>query len=133
MKKTILFALTLVLCVIFGCKHEDAPEDAAKKVLLTALKDLQTHNYDAYLANTDIDCEMDSFHLAIMKQILVQHQEWQDANKGTLTDLQIVDAKMINDTVCSIYYQLEFDDSVKEACSQKMICVDGNWKIRVRN
>lgn len=133
MKKLLIFAFALVVCSLGGCGKDAPPEEAAMQSLCEALRTLAKHDYDAYLANADIDCEMDSFHLAIMKQVLAQHQESQEAQNGALVDVRCIDAKMVNDTVCTVYYQLIFADSTTEASSQKMIHEDGAWKIRLRN
>ena len=134
MRRLPLFILSvLMLSILSGCNFRDNdPAAVPKRVLLEALRHLETHDYDAYIENVDMRCLTDSQQTDIMLRALSQHQAWQEAKKGK-ADIDIVEAMMIGDTVCTVFYQLTFPDSTKEVSSQKMVLYDGQWRIRVRN
>lgn len=129
-----LYHIIIAMLVCVGCKQkEEDPAAMPKHVLHEALHMLESHDYDAYIAFSDIDCEYDSVYVTIMKNILRQHQESRESAKGNAESIDIVDAKIIADSICMVYYQFTYADSTKEVGVQKMVCVDGNWKIRIRN
>lgn len=134
MKKLYFISLFAIVSILFGCKKgEQDTLEAPKKVLLSALQKLDIHDYDGYLNDVDLSDISDSSQVEFLQMALNQHQDWQEKKKGTVTNLSIVDAKVISDSVCTIYYQFTFSDNTKETCSQKMVKVDNAWKIRLRN
>lgn len=128
----ILPILSIVILTVFGCNSKvDDPTFAPKQSLYEALKLLNSHDYDAYLDYVDVDS--DSTHIEILKQILNQHQTKQEQEKGELTDINVLSAKLTNDTVCTVFYQLLFSDGAKNVSSQKLVKVNDKWKVKLRN
>lgn len=128
--------LTLIICLLalIGCRQEVlTPEEAASQTFVNAFKELQMHNIDAYLQSVDFGAEPDSFQIAFMHTVLEQHQDWQEKEKGVMSDLVVVDTELQGDTVCYVYYDITFADNTHEVSSQKMVRTDGNWRIRLRN
>lgn len=134
MRRLSLFILSVsMLTILGGCNfQENDPAAVPKRVLLEALRHLEAHDYDAYLESVDMRCLTDSLQTDIMLRALSQHQTWQEVKKGK-ADIDIVEATMIGDTVCTVFYQLTYPDSTIEVSSQKMVLYEGQWRIRVRN
>lgn len=134
MKKHHIVFLIILLSAMMGCKEKEQDTlEAPKKVLLSALQKLEIHDYDGYMQVADLGSITDSIQLEYMMMILNQHQEMQEKKKGNVLDTKIIGAKMVCDSVCTVYYQLTFKDNLKETCSQKMVKVNNDWKIRLRN
>lgn len=134
MKKHHIVFLIILLSTMMGCKEKEQDTlEAPKKVLLSALQKLEIHDYDGYMQVADLGSITDSIQLEYMMMILNQHQEMQEKKKGNVLDAKIIGAKMVCDSVCTVYYQLTFNDNLKETCSQKMVKVNNDWKIRLRN
>ncbi len=131
------FAFYVVVSLVLflsSCKKEVVdPVDSAKMVLAEALDSLYAHNYGKYLSLMDLGEEMNDEQLKVMFDVLCQHQERQEVLKGTVSSCRIVDAKLEADSVAIVYYEITFSDGTSEGNTQKMICVDDKWKIRVRN
>lgn len=134
MKSLRYYYIAIAILVCAGCKQkEEDPAAAPKRVLQEALQSLHDHNYDAYMQVADVDCELDSVHASMLRQLLQQHQEMNEARNGAVLDVSVIDAKMISDTICTVYCQTTYADSTREVSSHKMVVVDGQWKIRLRN
>lgn len=130
-RNAVCVVLLLVLSACWG--KEESPKDKAKNTLKEALSTLQSGNVDGYMQYVDFGCEMDSVQLAVMQCLLKQHLDRQAQQKGTIVSIEAVDAQMLGDSVCTVFYQLAFADSTVEVVSQKMVRVGENWKIRLRN
>lgn len=98
-----------------------------------ALEALNQEDYDTYLKHVDFGAEMDSAQEASMRDALKQHLEWQRSEYASVMSIDIVDAKMRGDSICTVYYQYTFADGKKEVSSQKMVRQGEVWKIRLRN
>ena len=108
---------------------ERAPEETLK----VALEALNVEDYDAYLERVDFGADMDSVQIASMKDVLRQHLGWRRSERAAVVSIDIVDAKMHGDSVCTVYYQYTFADKTKEVGAQKMVKYGDKWKIRLRN
>lgn len=124
---------TFVL-TFFAC-HEAIvePTDAPKEALKVALDALCNDDIDGYLAYVDFGAEMDSAQEKSLRSVIRLHKQWQQAEHSSVASIDIVDAVMKGDTVCTVFYQYLYADSVKEIASQKMVRKDGVWKLRLRN
>lgn len=132
--KGLRFAIYILLIMCIGaCQKNDEPTNAPKLLMLDALDKLAAHDYDGYMELVDIDCEMDSAHRAFMKQVLSQYQQRQEVRKGYVQNKHVVNAKLLSDTVCVVYYKLTFPKNVEEVNTQKMVKVGDDWKLRLRN
>ena len=125
-----LFGIGL-LCLV-SC-HEPTAEEAAKETLKGALEALDRADYDAYLRCVDFGVKMDSAQEAFMRDVLKQHLGWRQAQRASVVSIDMVDAQMRGDSVCTVYYQYTFADSTKEVASQKMVKSGEEWKMRLRN
>ena len=123
----ILLALCLVSC------HEQTPEEVAQGTLKEALEALERNDHDAYLRHVDFGDEMDSLRTAYMKDVLRQHLGWRREERAAVVSIDMVDAKMQGDSICTVYYQYSFADGTKEVGAQKMVRYGEEWKIRLRN
>lgn len=134
--RILLYSIISFCAFCFMSCHEEKvvdPTDAPKETLLSALEALNAGDYDSYLKNVDMGEDMDTFHVFFMKQVLKQHHEWIVQEKDSISSVQIVDVKMKNDSLATVYYQYVFGDSTTEVSSQKMMRIDGAWKLRLRN
>lgn len=133
MKNTVFYIIA-VLILTTGCKEEVTdPLAAPKQALEEALLKLYEHDYNSYIHSIDIGTEMDTVHVELMQNVYAQYQERIEATKGKPVSVKAIDAKMSNDSVCTVFYQITYADSTKEVSSQKMLLIGGTWKIRIRN
>ena len=123
----ILLALCLVSC------HELTPEEAARETLKEALEALERNDHDAYLKHVDLGADLDSSKTAYMKDVLRQHLGWRREERAAVVSIDMVDAKMQGDSICTVYYQYSFTDGTKEVGAQKMVKYGEEWKLRLRN
>lgn len=131
MKHKTLFILLLVLCLAACQKPEGA--EAAKVTLQEALEALNRDDHEAYLQHVDFGADMDSVQMAYMKEVWRQHLGWRRAERAAVTSIDMIDAKLHGDSICTVYYQYTFADGTKEVGSQKMVRHGEDWKIRLRN
>ena len=113
--------------------HEYTAEEAAQQVLKEALEALEKNDQDAYLQCVDFGADMDSAQTAYMKNVLRQHVGWRQSERAAVISIDMVDAQMQGDSICTVYYQYSFADGTKEVGAQKMIRYGEEWKIRLRN
>ena len=130
MKRFLPPVFLLLMCLV-ACsdKKEQAPETA----LQTALEALEKEDYDSYLKAVDFGADMDSAQEAYMRDVLRQHLSWRRAKRENIVSIDMVDAIMKGDTVCTVYYQYTYADSTREVASQKMVRKGEVWKLRLRN
>lgn len=121
----------LLLAACFG--GEESPAEQAKSVLGEALAALQRHDLEAYMQRADFSDNADSLQYVVILKALAQHQDRKEQQQGTVVRTEMVDARMLGDTVCTVFYQLVYADSTVELSSQKMIKRGKDWKLRLRN
>lgn len=121
----------MALCLV-SC-HEQTPEEVVQGTLKEALEALERNDHDAYLRHVDFGDEMDSVRTAYMKDVLRQHLGWRREERAAVVSIDMVDAKMQGDSICTVYYQYSFADGTKEVVAQKMVRYGEEWKIRLRN
>ncbi len=124
---------TLVLTFIACHKAMTEPADAPKATLKSALEALNNDDIDAYIGFLDFGADMDSAQEASLRSVVRLHQQWHNTEHQEVKSVDVIDAVMKGDTVCTVYYQYTYSDSVKEVASQKMIRKNGVWKLRLRN
>lgn len=81
----------------------------------------------------DFSDSADSLQYVIVLHALTQHQDRKEQLQGSVVRTDMVDAQMLGDTVCTVFYQLIYADSTAELSSQKMVKRGGEWKLRLRN
>lgn len=132
-----LWAVCISCAVLMSmCRQEPSPATVAGESLLKALRALDNDDVDAYLSHVDIGngtCALDSGQTAYMKDALNQHLGWRRANRRKIVSIDVVNATMLCDSVCTIYYQYTYADSTGEVASQKMVRYGDEWKLRLRN
>ena len=101
--------------------------------LKEALEALEKDDHEAYLKHVDWGGEMDAVQTAYMKDVLRQHLGWRRSERAAVVSIDMIDAKMEGDTICTVYYQYAFADGTKEVVAQKMVRSGEDWKIRLRN
>ena len=127
--------IILVVAALVGCKDKSTPSpvDEAKKVLVSALTALKNNNIDSYLRHADFgDNPIDSATTSALRQVLTLHLAAQRAERPPVANINVVDAALENDSVCTLLYSFTYADSTKEVMSQKMVKTRGVWKLRLR-
>ncbi len=132
MRRLQIFLCGVALLALVAC-HEPTSEEVAKATLKAALTALDEGNYDAYLQHVDLGMELDSARKSFMDSLLRQHVGWRRSERAAVVAIDMVDATMQGDSICTVYCQYTFADSTKEVLSQKMVKQGEAWKIRLRN
>lgn len=128
---SVVFAIAIT---IIGChKPITDPVDAPKAALKAALDALNMNDIDTYMSSIDFGTDMDSVQEENFRNVIRQHVEWENCAHPAVTSIDIVDAEMKCDTVCTVYFQYTYADSIQEVASQKMVRTNGVWKLRLRN
>jgi len=105
--------------------------DAPKVALERALDSLFAHSYGTYI--DAVDYAGVPFERELMTDILQQHVEGIEHEKGSIMDCRADSVLFQNDSVATVYYKLTYSTGVSEMHSQKMNMVNGDWKIRIRD
>ena len=128
--------VSFIILLCLSCLQsfrELTSEEAAKETLKEAMEALNREDYDAYLQHADFGVEMDSAKWAFMRDVLKQHLGWRRNERASLVSIDMIDAQMSGDTICTVFCQYTFADGTQEVVSQKMIRVGEEWKLRLRN
>lgn len=134
MRKSRFIPIIFILAIVLGCKGEGKdPTEQPKQLLTDVVGMLDAHDYEGCLRYVDAGCELDSSQTAILLLAMKQYQERQEQRKGSVKQVEIVDAKLTTDTLCTVFCKLFFADGTEEVSSQKLVKSDGEWKIRLRN
>ena len=121
--------MLFVLCLA-ACQEKPA---GPTHTLKEALEALEREDYDAYLRCVDVGTEMDSVQKQAMRQVLRQHVGWRRTKRPAVVSIDMIDSQMLDDSVCTVYYQYTFADSTKDVGAQKMVRHGDVWKLRLRN
>ena len=113
--------------------HKNTAEEEAQMALKEALEALEKDDHGAYLKHVDWCGEMDADRETVMRNVLKQHMEWRRKERAAVVSIDMIDAKMDGDTICTVYYQYAFADGTQETGAQKMVRYGDDWKIRLRN
>lgn len=122
-------ALCLVLFLVSCEEKEREPENTLKE----ALEALEKNDHDGYLKHVDMGDDMDAAKTAYMKDALRQHVGWRRSERAAVLSIDMIDAQMNGDSICTVYYQYSFADGTKEVGAQKMVRHGQEWKLRLRN
>ncbi|MBR3619553.1 MAG: hypothetical protein IKN44_07380 [Bacteroidaceae bacterium] len=126
-----IYIILLALC--FTACREKTPEEEAQMTLKEALEALNKDDHEAYLKYVDMGEEMDPAKTAYMKDVLRQHLGWRRSERAAVVAIDMIDAQMESDSICTVYYQYTFSDGTNEVGAQKMVRYGEAWKIRLRN
>ena len=132
MKRFLPLVFLLMQMCLVSC-NDSAKEQAPEAALREALEALDKEDYDGYLSHVDFGADMNAEQEAYMRNVLRQHLSWRRTEREEVVSIDMVDAQMKGDTVCTVYYQYTYADCTKEVASQKMIRKGEVWKLRLRN
>ena len=132
MRKIFFFILCISFAMLSSC-HKPTSEEAAKETLKEAMEALNREDYDSYLQHVDMGVEMGAAQETFMRDVLKQHLGWRRSERAALVSIDMIDAQMDGDTICTVYCQYTFADSTKEVVAQKMVRMGEKWKMRLRN
>ena len=122
----------LCLLVLTACT-DDTPKVASQKALLNAMKLLEKGDLDKYYQCLDFGQELDSLTQAQAVKMWVMHQQINNKAKGKTLTTDVVKVDLLADTVALVYYKIKYESGNEEVSANKMVCRNGEWKIRVRN
>ena len=127
-----LSVVALALMVLTACEDKD-PKVASGKALIKAMKYLQNGDKEKYYNCLDFGQELDSLTQAQVAMMWVMHQQINQKVKGQALATDVVKVELLADTVALVYYKIKYESGNEEVSSNKMVCRDGEWKIRIRN
>ena len=133
MKKLFLILSILLTFGISSCNRDNGPGAIPKKELQKALDLLAKGKMEEYTSKLDFGEELDSIHQHYFSEAIVQRQKITERTMGMVNGYKVKDAKMHGDTVATVYYTQYFANGDSILCSQKMVCIDGIWRLRMRN
>lgn len=111
----------------------DNPYLTPQTALDYALDSLYAHNYGAYIRSVAQEDDGPIFSESVMRNLLQQHVEATEEEKGTVIACDVVNVDYQTDSLAAVYYQLTFSSGATEVSSQKMVASNGQWKLRIRN
>ena len=111
----------------------DNPYLTPQTALDYALDSLYAHNYGAYIRSVAQEDGDPIFSESVMRNLLQQHVEATEEEKGTVIACDVVNVDYQTDSLAAVYYQLTFSSGATEVSSQKMVASNGQWKLRIRN
>ena len=134
MQKPLFLLLFLTAATLFvGCGGERTPQEEVKESFMGAMDALNNRRFDEYIDCVDFGCELDSIQKDVFVKTYSQYLERVQHYKGSLQKLEVVDVAFSSDSVCDVYYETLYSDSIAEQHSQKMVRIGDTWKIKARN
>ena len=128
-----LFLLILSTALAFVSCSDDSPHKVVSDTFEAAMDAFHNRRFDEYMESVDYGCEMDSIQKDVLVKTYSQYLDRMAQNDGALQSLNVVDVVFSSDTVCDVYYEMLFADSVAVQHCQKMVRTGDVWKLRVRN
>lgn len=111
----------------------DNPYLTPQTALDYALDSLYAHNYGAYIRSVAQEDDSPIFSESVMRNLLQQHVEATEEEKGVVLGVDVVDTDTLSDSLVVVFYNLNYANGVSELSSQKVMCQNGEWKLRIRN
>lgn len=111
----------------------DNPYLTPQTALDYALDSLYAHNYGAYIRSVAQEDDGPIFSESVMRNLLQQHVEATEEEKGVVLGVDVVDTDTLSDSLVVVFYNLNYANGVSEVSSQKVMCQNGEWKLRIRN
>ncbi len=133
MKKLFFILSILLIFGISSCDRDNGPGAIPKKELQKALDLLAQGKMEEFMSKLDFGEELDSIRTHYFTEAIVQRQKMTERTMGTVNGYKVKDAKMYGDTVATVYYTQYFSNGDSILCSQKMVCINGTWRLRMRN
>ena len=133
MKNIFYILLILLTFGITSCNSDDGPAAIPKKELQNALDLLAQGKMEQYMSKLDFGEELDSVHYLYFSEAIIKRNKLTERRLGAVNGYKVTGAKMWNDTVATVFYTQYFANGDSCDCSQKMVCIDGTWRLRMRN
>ena len=132
--KSLLCGFVALLSVSYlnSCA-DDNPYLTPQTALDYALDSLYAHNYGAYIRSVAQEDDGPIFSESVMRILLQQHVEATEEEKGVVLGVDVVDTDTLSDSLVVVFYNLNYANGVSELSSQKVMCQNGEWKLRLRN
>lgn len=131
--KSLLCGFVALLGV--SCLHScagDNPYLTPQTALDYALDSLYAHNYGAYIRSVAQEDDGPIFSESVMRNLLQQHVEATEEEKGVVLGVDVVDTDTLSDSLVVVFYNLNYANGVSEVSSQKVVCQNGEWKLKLR-
>lgn len=126
------FVALLSVSCLNSCA-DDNPYLTPQTALDYALDSLYAHNYGAYIRSVAQEDDGPIFSESVMRNLLQQHVEATEEEKGVVLGVDVVDTDTLSDSLVVVFYKLNYANGVSEVSSQKVMCQNGEWKLRLRN
>ena len=126
------FVALLSVSCLNSCA-DDNPYLTPQTALDYALDSLYAHNYGAYIRSVAQEDEDPIFSESVMRNLLQQHVEAVEAEKGSVFGVDVEKTDTLTDSLVVVFYKLNFSNGNSEVSSQKVMCQNGKWKLRIRN
>ncbi len=129
-----LMAMSVLAFMPVGCKEAVADRtEAPRQAMREALDALAAGDDSAYVARLDFGAPLDSAQISLFAHAVTQQRQREAVLRGGLLRVEVISARMLSDTVATVFYRRFFSNGDSTECAQKMVRTDGVWKIRVRN
>ena len=134
MNKWMRSLLVILTCWIsFSACEEKTPQETSKNALVKAMKLLEKGEMDKYYQCLDFGQELDSLTQAQIAKMWTMHQLIKQKDKGKVIATEVTKVELTTDTLATVYYKVKYESGNEEVSANKMVCKNGEWKIRVRN
>lgn len=126
--------LVILTCwTTFSACEEKKPQEASKNAFVKAMKLLEKGEMDKYYQCLDFGQELDSLTQAQIAKMWTMHQLIKQKDKGKIIATEVTKVELTTDTLATVYYKVKYGSGNEEVSANKMVCKNGEWKIRVRN
>jgi hypothetical protein len=125
------FVALLSVSCLNSCA-DDNPYLTPQTALDYALDSLYAHNYGAYIRSVAQEDGGPIFSKSVMRNLLQQHIEAVEAEKGSVFGVDVEKTDTLTDSLVVVFYKLTFSNGNSEVSSQKVMCQNGEWKLKLR-
>ncbi len=136
MRRAFVYILMMVVLAlsVSSCESVDTDKTAPVKALMTeALDSLRAGRYETYLKSYVDLSDMDSTLIPVLAKAYSQEQGRLAKTNGSFNGYVVNHAQLVNDSLAIVYYDMQYADGTCETCAQRLVCIDGQWKIKIRN
>lgn len=136
MRRAFVYILSTVMLVlsVSSCEYADTDETAPVKAFMAeALDSLRAGRYETYLKSYVDLSDMDSTLIPILAKAYSQEQGRIAKTNGSFNGYIVNHAQLVNDSLAIVYYDMQYADGTCETCAQRLVCINGEWKIKIRN
>jgi PBP1b-binding outer membrane lipoprotein LpoB len=127
-RSKVLLLLSLPL-LLLSCST--TPEQEVKVALGEAFEALQTNDVDAYMQHLDFGQPLDSAFFAVCADA-VRQEMLSEGHELQVVRWKVPQVNFESDSVALAFYTLYLANGDSLCKGQKMVCIDGVWKLRMR-